>query len=332
MNKNNQNYRETFSAFEPSEKAVEKVFEITTDKRKFSKKIMFRRAAAVMLAFVLVIGGGFGINSAVSKRTAVSDKLGVMVAMAGEKELLEAGKATEQDVFYGIYVADLNDEQAMRNAAARWQSDRTKQEQLGQEMEKRFGRKPITRSYSSSSGACFSKKLQKETAAFYTMSAGSFLLNLFDYSDVKEITIENTSRYATITAYYWDNNYNLSEMDMDIYHEVYGEDSVGYFTSRDYTFGETRDKIVLTKDTLLAGIEKEGELLTADGPVKPGYSFEWNPSEYLKNCIGDNINFDLSQIKDKIIFTVNYDDGTSEQASVSLAFDSDGYMHIVDAD
>lgn len=332
MNKNNQNYKETFSAFEPSEKAVERVFEITTDKRKFSKNVMFRRAAAAMLAFVLVIGGGFGLNLAVDRKTPTYETLGVMVAVAGERNLLEAGKANEQDVFYGIYVADLDDEQAMRDAAARWKADRTKQEQIGQELENKFWKKAITRRYSSSSGACFSQKLQKATAAFYTMSAGSFLLNLFDYTNVKDITIENTSRYGTITVYYWDKDYDISGFNMDEYYDFYGRDSVGYSTSKDYTFSETKDKIVLTKENLLAGIDKEGELLTADGPIKPGYSFEWNPSGYLQDCIGDNVNFNLTQIKDTIVFTVNYDDGTSEQASVSIAFDSDGYMHIVDAD
>lgn len=333
MNKNKDNYKETFSAFEPSEKAVERAFEITTDKRKFSKNVIFRRTAAAMLAFVLVIGGGFGLNFAVDRKTPTYETLGVMVAMAGETDLLEAGKANEQDVFYGIYVADLEDEEAMKAAVSRWQADKTRQEQLGQEMEKKFGKKRITRSYSSSSGACYSERLQKETAAFYTMSAGLFLLNLFDYTNVKDITIENTSRYGTISVYYWDDDYDLSEMDMDIYYEVFGKDSIGYSTSKDYTFGETEDKIVLTKDTLLSGVERgAGDLWTVDGVVKPGYSFDWNPSGYLQNCIGEDVNFDLSQIKDTILFTVNYDDGTSEQASVSIAFDSDGYMHIVDAD
>lgn len=331
MNKNNQNYKETFSAFEPSEKAVEKVFEITTDKRKFSKHVMFRQAAAVMLAFVFAIGGGFGIHSFVGNKNASDNKLGILIAVAGEKNLLEAGKANEQDLFYGIYVADLDDEKAMRDAVSRWQTDRSRLEQQGQEIEKEFGNKPITRSYGSSSGACYSNRLQKETAAFYTNQAGRFLLNLFKYDNVKNITIENTSRYGTITISYWDNDYDLSQMDMDVYYELYGKDSIGYFSSKDYTFNETKDKIVLTKESLLSGIEKEGELLTADGPIKPGYTLEWNPSDYLKNCIGDDIRFDLSQIKDSIIFTVNYDDGTSEQASVSLAFDSDGYMHIGDA-
>lgn len=333
MNKNKDYYKETFSAFTPSDTAVEKVFEATTDKKKKTSNFTFRRIAAAALAFVLIIGGGFGINSAVSKRNTVSDKLGVMVAMAGERDLLAAGKANEQDVFYGIYVADLEDKEAMRAAVDRWQRDKTKQNELGDEMEKKYGEKAITRSYSSSSGSCYSLKLEKDTAAIYTMRSGSFLLNKFDYSNVKDITIENTSQYGVLGVDYWDPYYDLSEMDMDIYDDMYGEDSAGWTHYAEYTFGTTDEKIVLTKEILTAGQEKEwGGLYTASGMINPGYSVDWDVSEYLKLAIGENVNFDLSQIKDTIIFTVHYEDGTSEQASVSLEFDSDGYMHIADAE
>lgn len=44
-------------------------------------------------------------------------------------------------------------------------------------------------------------------------------------------------------------------------------------------------------------------------------------------AIGNDLNFDLSQIKDTITFTVNFDDGTVKTASINLFFDSDGYMH-----
>lgn len=333
MNKNNQNYKETFAAFNPSDTAVEKVFEMTTDNRKSAKGITFKWVAAVVLAFVLVISGGFGVNAVIGKKTQSYDKLGVMVAMAGEKNLIAAGKANEQDVFYGIYVADLEDDEEMREAAARWQSDKTKQNELGEKLQKKFGDKPITRSYSAGSAGGYNTKLEKNTAAIYTLRTGSFLLNTFDYSNVKDITIENTSEYGTLGVEYWNPDYDLSEMDMDVYYEQYGKDAVGWNDYAEYTCGESEEKIVLTKEMLLTGQEVGfGRLFTAGGEINPAYTVDWDISEYLKLAIGENVDFDLSQIKDTIIFTVRYDDGSNEQASVNLAFDRDGYMHITDTE
>lgn len=329
MNKNNQNYKETFSAFEPSKKAVERVFEITTDKRKFSKNVIFRRAAAAMLAFVFVIGGGFGLNLAVNRKVPTYETLGVMVAVAGERNLLEAGKANEQDVFYGIYVADLKDSQAVTDAKNRWNSDKNKQLDIAQKL----GTDNITAGVKSGNGEAYNKKLEKYTATMYTLSAGGFVLNLSDYSNVKDITVENTSRYGMLYAEYWNKNYDLNAMDTDIYHDVFGEKSTGFVDLKECSFGSDTEKIVFTKDELQFSVENNiGVFNTTDGEVKKGYTIEWEPSAYLNFSIGDNVNFDLTQIKDTILFTVNYDDGTSEQASVSLAFDGDGYMHIVDAD
>lgn len=326
---NKDNYKETFSAFTPSDTAVEKVFELTTDKKKKASNRTFRRIAAAALAFVLIIGGGFGVNSAVSRRNAVSDKLGVMVAMAGEKELIQAGQKNEQAVFYGIYVADLNDKQACEDAKNRWNSDKNKQ----RDMAEKLGSNHITAGVKSGNGEAYNKKLEKYTATMYTLSAGNFVLSLSDYTYVKDITIENTSEYGKIYVEYWNNYYNLSEMDMRIYSEVFDEESGGFYDVKEYSFGGDDEKIILTKDDLMFSIDNGfGSYDTADGEVKKGYTVSWEPSEYLNCSIGENAAFDLSQIKDTIIFTVNYEDGTSEQASVSLAFDSDGYMHIADTE
>ncbi|MDE6766958.1 MAG: hypothetical protein K2J35_02030, partial [Eubacterium sp.] len=221
MNKNKEYYKETFSAFTPSDTAVEKVLERTTDKQKKTSNLTFRRIAAAALAFVLIIGGGFGVNSAVSKRNVVSDKLGVMVAMAGEKELLAAGKANEQDVFYGIYVADLNDKQACEDAKNRWNSDKNKQRDIAEKL----GSNHITAGLRSGNGEAYNQKLEKYTATMYTLSAGNFVLSLSDYTNVKDITIENTSEYGNVYVEYWNNYYDLSEMDMSINIDVFDEES-----------------------------------------------------------------------------------------------------------
>lgn len=322
----NKYYKETFSAFHPSDEAVERVFEMTTDKKKAKLNPVLKRIGAAVLVFVLIVGGGFGINSAVSKRNVTSDGLRVMIAMAGEKELFEAGEVNEEDVFCGIYVADLEDEEEMKAVRARWAEDNAK---LEKEKEKEIGSFTRVSTYSQ----CYSKKLDKITAAVHTTTSGAFFLNMFDYSNIKNITIENASIYGELFVEYWNVNRDLSEISVDDYYETFGQDSIGYFDTMQYIFSETEDKIVLSKENLQAGAESEtDELLLGDAVSKPGYILSWNPSEFLLAAIGDDVDFDLSQIKDTITFTVNYEDGTSEQASVSLQFDKDGYMHIVNAD
>lgn len=305
MNKNKDNYKETFSAFEPSEKAVERVFEITTDKRKFSKNVIFRRTAAAMLAFVLVIGGGFGLNFAVDRKIPTYETLGVMVAMAGERDLLSAGSINEQKLFYRIYVADMDDKEQWNRIKTEWGNE--KAEQL--EKASKLGEKNITAGVGSGGSECYSSEQDRATAMLYTLRAGEFVLTLNDYSNVQSITIENSSEYG---------NVNL-QLDVE------GED-LSVYNRHGHCISATGEEI---RYSIEQGFY---ETHTQNGTVNKGYCVHWEASHHLYNTIGNNVNFDLSQIKDTILFTVNYDDGTSEQASVSIAFDSDGYMHIVDAD
>lgn len=55
-------------------------------------------------------------------------------------------------------------------------------------------------------------------------------------------------------------------------------------------------------------------------------------SDELEYAIGRNPYFDLSQIKDIIKFTVEFNDGTVKSASINLYFDSNGYMHFESAE
>lgn len=280
------------------------LYTVTFDKKKKASNRTFRRIAAATLAFVLIIGGGFGVNSAVSRRNAVSDKLGVMIAMAGEKELLAAGSINEQKLFYRIYVADMDDKEQWNRIKTEWGNE--KAEQLEQAAD--LGEKNITAGVGSGSSGCYSSKQERETAMLYTLRAGEFVLTLNDYSNVQSMTIGNSSEYGNVSL------------------ELAVEDE-NLFDVRD---GHC---VMATGEEIRYSIEQGlYETNTKNGTVNKGYSVYWEESDYLYHTIGNNVAFDLSQIKDTIIFTVNYEDGTSEQASVSLAFDSDGYMHIADTE
>ena len=61
-----------------------------------------------------------------------------------------------------------------------------------------------------------------------------------------------------------------------------------------------------------------------------GYIFSWHITKSLLDEFANNENFELSNVKDTITFTVNYLDGTSETASVDLTFDNDGTLRLSD--
>lgn len=66
--------------------------------------------------------------------------------------------------------------------------------------------------------------------------------------------------------------------------------------------------------------------------VNKGYFLNWEMSDELEYAIGKDPYFDLSQIKDTIKFTAEFNDGTVKSASINLYFDSNGYMHFEPAE
>lgn len=299
MSKNK--YTQTFSAFNPSDEAVERIFEMTADKKKTRINYPIKRIAAAAFAFVLVIGGGFGVNSFVKKNDESSDRLSVLVAYAGEQELLEAGSVNEQELFYRIYVADIDDKEQCNSVKTEWGNE--KADQL--EKASKLGKNNITASVGSGSGGCYSSEQDRDTAIMYTLRAGNFVLTLNDYSNVKDIVIENSSEYGETVL-------QFEAESGDLFDSVRCGHSVSI----------TGEELEFSVDSGFY------ETYTGNGTVNKGYSVQWEVSDCLYNTVGNDVDFDLSQIKDTITFTVNYNDGTSEQASVSLSLDSDGYMHI----
>ncbi|MDE6723273.1 MAG: hypothetical protein K2J55_03660, partial [Eubacterium sp.] len=126
MNENR--YKETFNTISPSEEAVERIYEITTDKKKFSHRKFAKRVIAASMAFVIAIGIGFGadlISENISEPNTEQNnpepsnknenKLGVLVAYAGERNFLQIeNKNDNQKVFGKLYVAFHSDEDKLK--------------------------------------------------------------------------------------------------------------------------------------------------------------------------------------------------------------------------
>lgn len=308
--KNKELYKDIMSNVQPSKRSVERIFDMTVDKKKSPKGLMFKRLASAALALALLVGGGFGANAIVQSQKD-SNSLSVMVAYAGEYKSIsdiKAGSTNEQSVFYSIHYADIENKEAVKNAKALFDKDQSTVSSQADEL----GDQGYTASVGTHSESVWSSEKDKETAIIYTVRGGSFALDLDDYSNVKTFTVENSNKLANLV---FDCQKSWEALEKDVDNGV---------TRLGITGGH---KFTLTGDELRASQDSKQYEGGTKHIVNKGYWLSWDASGELTNAIGNDLNFDLSQIKDTITFTVEFNDGTVKTASINLYFDSDGYMH-----
>lgn len=313
MNKNSESYKNTYSQLRPSAEAVERVMDMTSEKKIRFKPVVKRLVAAAIVLAILV-GGGLGINLS-PKQSEYNDELGVLIAYAKSHDYYEVGNDIGFDMLVALYVVPEHNEEKADEVLKRWNSDYD-------EYNDRL-REAGYATYKSTKGIGCYNALNIQTACLYIIHGGSFALDLEDYSEVKTLKVENTSKYGELY------------LDTDIYGrlgytdtfpssvEEFAEQLVNHFK----TINRTRE-IEISGDALRRSQASHFyEKGNADHTVNKGYGLQWWPSEELGKAIGNNLNFDLSKVKDTIRFTVEFNDGTVKTGSIDLYFDSDGYMH-----
>lgn len=189
MNKNSENYKNTYSQLRPSAEAVERVMDMTSEK-KIRFKPMVKRLAAAAIALAILIGGGLGINLS-PKQNEYNDELGVLIAYASTG-ILEVGQST-QELFYSLHIIPENDEIAAKAAREKLEADKKKLEEDTQN---------ASALGSSNKGhlklACWNT-LGAYTATLYGLQGGFIILDLDDYSDVKTFKVESTDKYGEVS-------------------------------------------------------------------------------------------------------------------------------------
>ncbi len=322
MNKNE--YKNAFSGVQPSNEAVERIMDMNT-KNKLNFNSVFKRTASAFMALAILIGGGFGVNYAVNKSNS-NNELGVLVAYASNGSFTTVDKLDEQDVFYGIYVIPEDDEELRKSTLERYNRDDTELINYRDELNKKgYG----------SSGGHGSNGLYDDTGKFVgmlkTIEGSSIALDLDDYSEVKTFTVNNESKYGQLQfeyasekaaefleeyPYMCDENYVVSDEELEELYAKYPE-----LILQNHEFKLSGDELRYSYNT------RYGEMGLGRHKVCKGYWLTWEISDELVSAISENPDFDLSQIKDTITFTVEFNDGTVKTASIDLYFDSDGYMH-----
>lgn len=308
---NKKKFKGTFSNLFPSDECMEKIFDMTSS-NKYSKNQIFRRIVSATLALAVLVGGGYGATQffndndkqtkIVSNVSQNSNPLSVMVAYAGEeyKSLseLKAGNMYEQGLFYSIHFADINDTKALENAEKLYSSDKAKLEkELDALSEQGYsgviqGARSVINSVKG-----------EATVRVNILMGSAIALNIDDYSVVKKVTIKNESDYGELY-------FNYATKSQKNRKEIIGNNIS-----------------VSGKELEISQASKIFECGTKN-PINKGYRLFWGVTDNLYKSIGQNLNFDLTQIKDTITFTVEFNDGEIQTARLNLYFDSDGYMHI----
>lgn len=307
---NKMNVKSTFSNIRPSDKCRERIFAMTVDKKK-SKNQTFKRLASAALALTLFAAGTYSTAHLVDNKAKQADAkssivqsnippLSVMVAYADNyKPLseLKAGSMNKQNIFYSIHYAYINDEHAATEAEKLYKEDKANLENDMNVLS--------NKGYSStiSSGMSTINSVYGEaTVRVYVLLGGIIALNLDDYSEVKNMTISNKSKYGELYFNY------VTKANSN------GKQQIGNKVS------------VSGKELIESQASKVFKCGTAN-PVNKGYELSWSVTDDLYKAIGKDVSFDLSKIKDTITFTVEFNDGAVKTASLNLYFDSNGYMH-----
>lgn len=305
---NKEIYKNAMSGVRHSDDTIERIFDMTVDK-KSKKGLTLKKIASVALAFAILVGSGVGINQIVNNKEPVTNTtvaqsninpLSVMVAYAGNYKSVSDIKAesmNEQNLFYSIHYADVTDEKAITNAEKLYESDRTNLKKYMDDLSNQ-GHSSVIQSSKSS----INSTIGEATVKVFVLSGGIIALNTDDYSNVKNMTITNTGKYGELYFNY------VTKKEKD------GAQQIGKKIS------------ISGKELRESQASKSFECGTSP-TVNKGYELFWNITDEVYKAIGNDIKFDLSQIKDTITFTVEYNDGTIQAANLNLYFDSDGYMH-----
>lgn len=283
----NNEYKNAYNQLYVSNKTIDNLYDITANKKLKSAGIS-KKVLACAMAFVLVIGGGFGINYS------VSDKASVGIYVANANEVASIKKATPQDFTYQVYIADDSKE-----AISKWQKDKQK---LLDSAEK-LGKDDYTASVRSGSSTATNEKSGKEYN-FYTLSSGDFTVNVGNIEDVKKLTIENQSKYAELSVAVFD-------------------DDMGNWYKDARKVEITGDKLQKSYDSGVCSFSN-GKFKKE---INFGNGFTWDLT-YLGSYLSETDEIKLGDLNDTVIVTVEYKDGSVIKRGFNIEFDNDGVGRI----
>ncbi|WP_296969570.1 hypothetical protein [uncultured Eubacterium sp.] len=294
-------YKEAMSGIRHSDKAVERIFDMTIDKKKSRTGLIFKRLASATLALAVLIGGGFGANAIVQSNKKAEQPFEIMIAYADDQYFKIGSSSKKYNLVKGVYFAPADNEKMCRKQREKAQKDFEQYRLTIEEWGK------INEPYSTSGVGEYDiyDDNGNVTTKLYTSSAGSIVADVTDYSNVKSFTVENESPDGILQF-----EYNKSQ---DLYESQKPKD----IDEENPYAPFINNKFTLTGDELRESQKEWGHF---------GYFLEWKSVGEVFEWYRCDKNFKAKDIKDKITFTFEYNDGSIESTSVNISFDNYGHM------
>lgn len=330
---NKEFYKDIMSNVQPSEKSVERIFDMTLDK-KANKGLTFKRLASVTLALAILVGSGFGINSLNKKNekqyvSSAGYSIGGIMTVEAKNELKGGTNANSKyDWGYRIYTKNI----------VGLSADEVEREKI--EMAKLL----LCSGDDSHIDEKFDEFTLNDTVKnnihinnniIYATERGTVeqaltICGIDDPSTVKEIRINNSSKYATpiieANDLYYRKNAN----------EDYIFDNVGVNT--DLTSIRGHD-ITLSGDRYLKcrkieapqvkayskeSLDKKSPFYGMELATGKEFYIDYEFTDNFYNMLGENPSFNLTDFEDEITIMVEFKDGKIATNIIDVTMDENG--------
>ncbi len=329
---NKEFYKDIMSNVQPSKQSVERIFDMTLDK-KANKGLTFRRLASAALALAILIGSGFGINSLNnSKSQYVSPagyNLGGIMTVEAKSQLGSTNADGKYDWGYRIYTKNIEGlsaeeiEKEKVEMAKLWlcSSDSL---MLNEETFDDF-----TLNDSIKNNVHINNNVVYATERG-TVEQALTICGIDDPSTVKEIRINNSSKYATPIIEANDLYYRKNANGDYIF------DNVGVNTDLTSIKGHN---ITLSGDRYLKCRQIEAPQVKAYGKESldkksPFYGMElatgkefyidYDFTDDFYNMLGNNPNYELTEFNDDINISIEFNDGKIAENIINVSMDKNG--------
>lgn len=331
----NNKYKKAMSGVHHSDELIERIFDMTIDK-KANKRLIFKRLASVTLALAILVGGGFGINSLNKKNdeqfvSSAGYSIGGIMTVEAKSELKGGTNADgKYDWGYRIYTKDIT--------GLTEKEIKTEKENIakllicgGEENLKneehdidKFTLKGVIKDSVKTNGNIIYAFERGSTEQCLT------ICGIDDPSTVKEIVVSNTSNYGQLIINANDLYYKKNSNGEYVFdgHDVNTNLTCIEGHNKSIS-GDRYEKCRIIENPSIKKYSKES--FNKNSPVygmelSTGkvFYFDYEFTNQFYDMLGQNPSFDLTNYKDEITINVEFKDGKVAKNIIDVTMDSNG--------
>lgn len=328
-------YKDIMSNVQPSEKSVERIFDMTIDK-KANKGLVFKRLATAALALAILVGSGIGINSLNnSKNQYVSPagySIGGIMTVEAKNELKGGTNADGRyDWGYRIYAKDITGlskeeiETEKENLAKLYICSGDKE--ILEKEEHDFDEFTLNDT--------IKNNIHVNNNIIYATERGTVeqaltLCGIDDPSNVKEIKVSNTSKYGQLIINAVDLYYKENDKGEYIFDGKDVDTALTCIEGHSKSIsGERYEQCRIIENPSIKKYSKESfnkkspvyGLELSTGKV---FYFDYKFTNEFYDMLGQNPSFNLTNYKDEITITVEFKNGKVAKNVIDVTMDSKG--------